>query len=344
MNKLKTNGREIIMVKENLKLYIMLLIAVCGCLVGCGTNKAEAVVKNYFESMKNSDVDEMKTLIKNTKDTKNNALTDVMLLYAQEYHTNIEYTIEGSIIDEDTATIDVEVKYSNLGPIVKLALIDLVNNSISSAFMGVELDDDDMDALFGSYFEKHKEDVSVLPKTETLKVECEKIDGKWKIIYSDELINVYFCNMMNALDSFESDNSEKTSEIEDTQDIEPAKEVPEEQISDQLTYGTYILDNGVNAVCTAEVGFTTDESSCDYINISAMGYDGHEVASFYGDIALNQEGNYEAYCEYLNTTIVIRFDEIGMNINILSCDDSYMMESIVGKYLLTSELNLNEVG
>lgn len=341
------------MVKGNLKLFILLLLAVCGCLVGCGTNKAEAVVKNYFESMKNSDVDEMKTLIKNTEktDTKNNVLIDVMLLYAQEYHTNIEYTIEGSMIDKDTATIDVEVKYINLGPIVKLALTDLVNNSISSAFMGVELEDDDMDALFRSYFEKHKEDISVLPKTETLKVECEKIDGKWKIIYSDELINIYFCNMMNALDSFANDNSEnsesnseKTSEIEDTQDIEPAKEVTEEQISDRLTYGTYILDNGVNAVCTAEVGFTTDESSCDYIDISAMGYDGHEVASFYGDIALNQEGNYEAYCEYLNTTIVIRFYEIGMNINILSCDDRYKMESIVGKYLLTSELNLNEVG
>lgn len=131
-----------------------------------------------------------------------------------------------------------------------------------------------------------------------------------------------------------------TLSIED--DMEDAAESA--QISIPATYGTYVFDNGVDAVCTAEVGFTTDENSSDYINISAMGYGGHELTAFYGDMVINQEGNYEAYCEYLNTTILIIFDETGMNIEILSCDDSSMMESIVGKYLLTAELNLNEVG
>ena len=123
-----------------------------------------------------------------------------------------------------------------------------------------------------------------------------------------------------------------------------SKEEETVQTNLPLTYGTYTFDNGVDAVCTAEVGFNTGDEGGDYINISAMGYGGHELTAFYGNLSINQDGNYEAYSEYLNTTILILFDETGMNIEILSCDDSTIMESIVGKYLLTSELNLNEVG
>lgn len=115
-------------------------------------------------------------------------------------------------------------------------------------------------------------------------------------------------------------------------------------VSTPLTYGTYCFDNGADAICTAEVGFTTDEDCCDYIYISAMGYGGHQLTEFQGNIVTNQDGNYEAYSELVNTTIEIIFDETGMYINILSCDDNSMMDCIVGHYLLTSGLNIDEVG
>lgn len=176
-----------------------------------------------------------------------------------------------------------------------------------------------------------------------------KLSDNFFLMDSSEIENgmrdIYFENDKDNYLAIDYDNGGNIFGLAYTLGNEGVTEsMPEnQQGSAPLIYGTYCFDNGVDAICTADVGFTTDDECNDYIYISAMGYGGHQLTEFYGNVVMNSDGNYVAYSELYNTTIEIVFDETGMSIEILSCDDNAMMGCIVGKYLLTSTLNLNEV-
>lgn len=60
------------------------------------------------------------------------------------------------------------------------------------------------------------------------------------------------------------------------EDISDSSEIQNNRnlLSNSINYGTYSYDNGVDAVCNAEVGIYTDEKDEDYIKIECWGYGG----------------------------------------------------------------------
>lgn len=120
----------------------------------------------------------------------------------------------------------------------------------------------------------------------------------------------------------------------------------EESISNNsrtLVYGTYAYDNGINAICSAEVGFYTDEYGGDYIYVDCWGYGGHELIFFEGMLTEKEDGSYYAYCEGFEASITVTFVDGGLHIAVCDSNDSEMY-AIEGFYTLESSIDFNEVG
>jgi hypothetical protein len=119
---------------------------------------------------------------------------------------------------------------------------------------------------------------------------------------------------------------------------------PEEESRDfatgPLTYGAYSFDDGTGTTGTAEVGFYTDMDG-DYINIECWRND-REIVYFTGILETAGE-SYYAYCEEINTGIIVTFVDDGLYVQI---DESTFtgIDDMAGFYSLDSILNLNEVG
>lgn len=112
-------------------------------------------------------------------------------------------------------------------------------------------------------------------------------------------------------------------------------------ITEPLTYGIYVCDDGTGTVSTAEVGFYTDEEEGDYIHIQCQ-KDGQDAGFFRGTLVENGE-SYYACREAGNTEISVIFADGGMYVQIENADsaDRYGIE---GFYSLVEALNLDEAG
>lgn len=109
-----------------------------------------------------------------------------------------------------------------------------------------------------------------------------------------------------------------------------------------LTYGLYSYDNGVDTICSAEVGFYTDNGS-DYISINAVGYGDHGLIDFEGILEQNENGTYISHCTDYDATIICVFNEKGMTVTVDSTEFE-TVRAIEGFYGLDEEFNLDEVG
>lgn len=123
-------------------------------------------------------------------------------------------------------------------------------------------------------------------------------------------------------------------------------EEPEEEsllpaVTEPLTYGIYVCDDGMGTVSTAEVGFYTDEEEGDYIHIQCRKDD--QDAGFFNGVLVENGESYYACGEAENTEISVIFADGGLYVQIENADsaDRY---SIEGFYSLMEPLNLDEAG
>lgn len=232
----------------------LIAILLMFALSACGTSKPSNVVEDAMKHMQNNEISEAGQYFytDSEKGTENenqdesesysNVVLQAMTACAEENAGYIKYEIADSTIDGEEATVTVNITYKNAGPILKLAINDLTNQSISNAFSsaflgGGELNDDDMSAIFLASFEKAKENAAIIDKTDTLEIHCKKVNKEWKITNYEELLNVYYCNMYVSLDSISSSSDEDVS-IEENTDP-PLKTEPD---SSDITY---FKDNGM---------------------------------------------------------------------------------------------------
>ena len=190
----------------------LIAILLMFALSACGTSKPSNVVEDAMKHMQNNEISEAGQYFytDSEKGTENenqdesesysNVVLQAMTACAEENAGYIKYEIADSTIDGEEATVTVDITYKNAGPILKLAINDLTNQSISNAFSsaflgGGELNDDDMSAIFLASFEKAKENAAIIDKTDTLEIHCKKVNKGWKITNYEELLNVYYCNM-----------------------------------------------------------------------------------------------------------------------------------------------------
>ena len=87
--------------------------------------------------------------------------------------------------------------------------------------------------MFIKSFENAQDSAAFVDKSDELKISCKKIDGKWKISDSTDLLNVYYGNILNTLDKLTSDDSD--SDDDNKADTEADTEV---DTSKQETDGT----------------------------------------------------------------------------------------------------------
>lgn len=108
-------------------------------------------------------------------------------------------------------------------------------------------------------------------------------------------------------------------------------------------YGTYIYDNGVDAIMSGDVGFYTDYEG-DYIYLAALYYDSnHYTAEIQGTLEYISENTFHVKDEITGTVeLEVNFVDGGMEVTILSTE-SNEYNVLEGHYDMISELNLNEV-
>ena len=195
----------------------LLIILSMLALSACGTPKPSVTVENVMKHMQNNEISEAGKYFytdseeetgdgnqtqenQNESESYSNVVLQTMTACAEENAEYIKYDITDSTIDDEEATVTVDITYKNAGPVLKLSMSDLMNQSISTAFSstflgGEELNDDDMSAIFLASFEKAKENAAIIDKTDTLEIHCKKGNKGWKITNYEELLNVYYCNM-----------------------------------------------------------------------------------------------------------------------------------------------------
>ena len=131
---------------------------------------------------------------------------------------------------------------------------------------------------------------------------------------------------------------EKEESIYEEAETEEENQVP---VTEPLTYGTYVCDDGAGTISTAEVGFYTDEEEGDYIYIQCR-EDDQDAGFFRGTLVENGE-SYYACREAGNTEISVIFADGGMYVQVENAEfaEDY---SIEGFYSLMEALNLDEAG
>lgn len=217
--------------KKTKLLPVILIFALL--FTGCGTAKPASVVESAIKCLQENkleeareyfakgDTDETEAVEKvtdgteeDTEDAVGNAFLGVMNDFAKEHAKDITYEIKDTKEDGDEATVTVNVTYKDAGAVTKLAYQDLIKQSVSSALTtslagaGGDIDESDISALFIKSFENAQDSAAFVDKSEELKISCKKIDGKWKISDSIDLLNVYYGNILNTLEKLTSDDSD----------------------------------------------------------------------------------------------------------------------------------------
>lgn len=217
--------------KKTKLLPVILIFALL--FTGCGTVKPASVVESAIKCLQENkleeareyfakeDTDETEAVEKvtdgteeDTEDAVGNAFLGVMNDFAKEHAKDITYEIKDTKEDGDEATVTVNVTYKDAGAVTKLAYQDLIKQSVSSALTtslagaGGDIDESDISAMFIKSFENAQDSAAFVDKSEELKISCKKIDGKWKISDSTDLLNVYYGNILNTLEKLTSDDSD----------------------------------------------------------------------------------------------------------------------------------------
>ena len=126
---------------------ILLCLFIVAGLCACGRSaRPDAVVKEFSEAMKKTDLEGMANTVKgNAYDTSVLDLTDEISVQLFEYmkseNTKITYTIEKSAVDGDKGTVDVTYRYSDVSPIVEATMGEYLSRAMTLAFGGASEDE-----------------------------------------------------------------------------------------------------------------------------------------------------------------------------------------------------------
>src|SRR5699024_2501075 len=127
------------------------------------------------------------------------ALEVYFLDYIKSNAKKITYEIKESKIDGDNATVAVDFKYVNGGPLLKATFGEYMKEAFASAFTGKELTDEENSEIFISAMEAQSEKMEETFTEKTLNIECVKIEDNWYIDDpSDELLDVIMSGILSA--------------------------------------------------------------------------------------------------------------------------------------------------
>lgn len=362
--------------KNKKHLLIVFMVSMMALLlVGCGKGKPENTVKKVFDCLIENNTSEVKNYVyvesqdARTKDgnkgdtdqsngndenadgsvqaTDNKEtneensfsfINDYVSSIAEKEAANITYEIVSSEINEENAIVKVKVSYNNYGPVAKMAFKILFEQIITNTFSGIDMNDDDMVAVFVAAFENEQQNVAIIKKTETIDVPCKYVDKKWMITDYSAIQKIYYCNIYDALAELsgdytdtEDENGEDGNQSENSPEESTVQESASNASNDDEPYGpgvTYFQDEGYKITVQE---FVYWDSYNDYELI--LTYVGHDLSGYVGDYTLIHVGD-DGESEEVSGTFHEGYDgkgrfEFGIE------DIPYLKENNDGTYVLT---------
>lgn len=186
--------------KKRIMIAAMALFALA--LTACG--KPNKPVEGFMEAAKAYDFEAMQGYVKSDEESiKEKVDSDNSQAYLDDYWSKqastISYKITDAVIDGNSATVKVNVNYSDCSKIVQEAMADYMKQGMKLAMSEEETTDEQYSEMFKSIFLLKCANMPPENATVDLEFKCEKIDGKWIITnIPGDMLNVITCDMLKA--------------------------------------------------------------------------------------------------------------------------------------------------
>lgn len=179
-------------------------------MIGCSSSKPENAVNTLMKNAQKFDIDGIKETLRpelrdNDIATEGLDSDETMNLYLDYFKDNakkIKYSIGDIVVDNDFASVNVEVQYVDGIDALESAVIKLLKESFAGTFSGDEMSDEEIQEVVSTALTNYQSEHGDEFVTTSIVLECIKIDNKWYIDdLDDDFLNVIFCNFVSFMDS-----------------------------------------------------------------------------------------------------------------------------------------------
>ena len=182
---------------------VVLACALCVLLVGCSSGPSTAV-DNVLKAYKNDNEEVLKTAFVSEDDyiidvtgrsaTGESSLDPAVVDSFREKLYGFDYTIDGEIVKDDTATVQVTFKTYDFSPFVVGWMNDYITQATAAAYANLGADEETLTQMFteiaADTLQARLPLLGEKNVTTTTTIQCQRIDGKWKVMkFSDEAAN-----------------------------------------------------------------------------------------------------------------------------------------------------------
>lgn len=179
-------------------------------MIGCSSSKPENAVNTLMKNAQKFDIDGIKETLRpelrdNDIATEGLDSDETMNLYLDYFKDNakkIKYSIGDIVVDDDFASVNVEVQYVDGIDALESAVIKLLKESFAGTFSGDEMSDEEIQEVVSTALTNYQSEHGDEFVTTSIVLDCIKIDNKWYIDdLDDDFLNVIFCNFVSFMDS-----------------------------------------------------------------------------------------------------------------------------------------------
>lgn len=200
---------------------ILLSIALLVLWSGCAKQPdPEDSVTSFFESAKILDLQTMYTLVRPealeamgefeelpTQEEMEAEIPESSRFiwdYFKASAQKLTYTITGSEVDGDTASVNVDISYVDSVPVLQAAIGEMFMKAFSLAFSGEEMTEEESTKLMEDIFKDKMETMEETMVDASIQVNLTKIDGVWYIsTIHDDLFNAISFGLYSAEEMLE---------------------------------------------------------------------------------------------------------------------------------------------
>ena len=179
-------------------------------MIGCSSSKPEIAVNTLMKNAQKFDIDGIKETLRpelrdNDIATEGLDSDETMNLYLDYFKDNakkIKYSIGDIVVDDDFASVNVEVQYVDGIDALESAVIKLLKESFAGTFSGDEMSDEEIQEVVSTALTNYQSEHGDEFVTTSIVLDCIKIDNKWYIDdLDDDFLNVIFCNFVSFMNS-----------------------------------------------------------------------------------------------------------------------------------------------
>ncbi len=168
---------------------ISLVLIVSLVLVACSPEASpEEVVEKAFMELKNSNIEEFRTYIVDEDDFSDEEVEESIEYLVKR----IEVEVTDSNIDGDTATVTADITNINFSIVMQEFMTQAMGIAMDNALSEDPMSQEEMDSMVEDLLIEILQSEDIETVTNTTEISLEKINGKWKINYNEEIQNAIF--------------------------------------------------------------------------------------------------------------------------------------------------------